>query len=301
MARVRLTRQRGKRAFFLIPAMAIPGALLWPAGSARSGPTVVSADCLGPICSPSPGPTGIASPSPTTSAPPSPTMSPTASPTHRPTPSAPPRGSTLPPVQPPGGSISSSAIGAAQGPPPPPPVKATSISLASEPARPEPGAVATLVITVSGQNGADKYGVSGKNVDLVLKQSPGSDAKLDATSVTTDASGAATVKLTLSQTRGRHVVDATSKSLATEWVTDTLAGANLTWSAARATAARSTPFRWRHPTTRRSSSLGRASFSCSDSPGPISLVCGARGAGRDRGEPASELVQRERVRQHRAG
>jgi hypothetical protein len=106
-------------------------------------------------------------------------------------------------------------------------VKATSISLASEPARPEPGAVATLVITVSGQNGADKYGVSGKNVDLVLKQSPGSNAKLDATSVTTNASGAATVKLTLSQTRGRHVVDATSKSLATEWVTDTLAGANL--------------------------------------------------------------------------
>lgn len=138
--------------------MAILGALLWPAGSARPGPTVVSADCIpGLICS----------------------------------------------------------------------VKATSISMASEPANPEPGAVATLVITVSGQNGADKYGVSGKNVDVVLKQSPGSNAKLGATSVTTDASGAATVKLTLSQTRGRHVVDATSESLSTEWATDTLAGANL--------------------------------------------------------------------------
>jgi hypothetical protein len=106
-------------------------------------------------------------------------------------------------------------------------VTATAISLASEPANPEPGGVATLVITVSGQNGADKYGVSGKNVDVVLKQSPAPDAKLDATSVTTDASGAATVKLTLSQTRGRHVVDATSDGLSTEWVTDTLAGANL--------------------------------------------------------------------------
>jgi hypothetical protein len=99
--------------------------------------------------------------------------------------------------------------------------------MASEPAKPEPSIVATLVITVSGQNGADKYGVSGKNVGVVLKLSPGSDAKLDATSVTTDASGAATVKLTLSQTRGQHVVDATSESLSTEWVTDTLAGANL--------------------------------------------------------------------------
>jgi hypothetical protein len=100
--------------------------------------------------------------------------------------------------------------------------------MASEPLNPDPGGVATLVITVSGQNGADKYGVGDKNVEVVLKQSPGSDARLDANSVTTDASGAATVKLTLSRTRGRHVVDATSEGLSTEWVTDTLAGANLT-------------------------------------------------------------------------
>ncbi len=99
--------------------------------------------------------------------------------------------------------------------------------MASEPANPDPGTVATLVITVSGQNGADKYGVSGQNVAVVLKQSPGPDAKLDATSVTTDASGAGTIRLTMSQTRGRHVVDATSNSISTEWVTDTLAGANL--------------------------------------------------------------------------
>jgi hypothetical protein len=99
--------------------------------------------------------------------------------------------------------------------------------MASEPANPDPGTGATLVITVSGQNGADKYGVSGVNVDVALKQSPGPDAKLDATSVTTDASGAATVKLTLSQTRGRHVVSAATSGLSTEWVTDTLAGANL--------------------------------------------------------------------------
>jgi hypothetical protein len=87
--------------------------------------------------------------------------------------------------------------------------------------------VVALVITVSGQNGPDRYGLAGKNVDVTIKQSPSSDAKLDAASVTTDSAGAATVKLTLSQTRGRHVVDATSEGLSTEWVTDTLAGASL--------------------------------------------------------------------------
>jgi hypothetical protein len=105
-------------------------------------------------------------------------------------------------------------------------VAASSIAMASEPADPSPGAVVTLVITVSGQNGPDKYGLAGKNVDVTLKQSPRSDARLDATSVTTDSGGAATVKLTLSQTRGRHVVDATSEGLSTEWATDTLAGAS---------------------------------------------------------------------------
>jgi hypothetical protein len=99
--------------------------------------------------------------------------------------------------------------------------------MASEPAYPQPGTVATLVITVSGQNGTDKYGVAGATVNVVLAQKPAADAKLDNTSVTTDASGAATVKLTLSQTKGRHVVDATSGGLSTEWAADTLAGANL--------------------------------------------------------------------------
>src|ERR1035437_8485355 len=185
MARVRLTRQQVKRASFLIPAMAILGALLWSAGSATPGPTVVSAACT--LCSPTPTTSGTPSSSPSASATASPTASSTASPTHRPTPSAPPKAPPIPPAQPPGSS-SSSAIGAAPGPPPPPPVTATSISMASEPAKPEPSTVATLVITVSGQNGADKYGVSGKNVGVVLKLSPGSDAKLDATSGTTDAS-----------------------------------------------------------------------------------------------------------------
>jgi hypothetical protein len=106
-------------------------------------------------------------------------------------------------------------------------VAASSISMTSEPADPGPGGVVTLVITVSGQNGSDKYGLAGKNVDVTLKQSPSSDAKLDATSVTTDSGGAAIVKLTLSQTRGRHVVDATSEGLSTQWTIDTLAGASL--------------------------------------------------------------------------
>ena len=83
-----------------------------------------------------------------------------------------------------------------------------------------------MIITVSGQNGADKYGVAAVGVSVTLKQAPGHDAALDTTNVVTDASGAATVKLTLSQTRGRHVVDATAGTINAEWSADTLAGAN---------------------------------------------------------------------------
>ena len=100
------------------------------------------------------------------------------------------------------------------------------MAITSEPADPQPGSVATLIITVSGQNGADKYGVAAVGVSVTLKQAPGHDATLDSTNVVTDASGAATVKLTLSQTRGRHVVVATAGTINSEWTADTLAGAN---------------------------------------------------------------------------
>ena len=98
--------------------------------------------------------------------------------------------------------------------------------MTSEPTDPQPGSVASLIITVSGQNGADRYGVSGVGVTVTLKQKPGPDAALDVTNVVTDASGAVSVKLTMSHTRGRHVVDAVAGSLAAEWSADTLAGAN---------------------------------------------------------------------------
>lgn len=100
------------------------------------------------------------------------------------------------------------------------------IDLAGDPASPRAGDVVTLVVTVSGQNGADRYGVAGATVILALVGSPGTDALLDATSLTTDASGTATAKLTMSKTPGRHIISATSGTLTTQYTIDSLAGAS---------------------------------------------------------------------------
>ncbi|HXA41859.1 MAG TPA: hypothetical protein VNV65_02985 [Candidatus Solibacter sp.] len=221
MASGDLTKTRMKRALFFIPALAILGALSWPAGYGRPGPTTAMADCIDPlglICS-TPSPTATATPP---KASPTPSHSPSPHPTA--THSQPPSTSPTTPSTP--GADSGGAIGAAPGPPAPPRVLPASIAVTSEPADPQPGSVATLIITVSGQNGADRYGVSGVGLTVTLKQKPAPDAALDATSVFTDASGAATVKLTMSQTRGRHVVDAVAGSVTAEWTADTLAGAN---------------------------------------------------------------------------
>src|SRR5258708_1987940 len=224
MASGDLTSRRVKRALFFIPALAHLGAVSWPAGSGRPGPTRAVGDtCLDPlnvICVPT-SPTS--SPSPTPHASPTPSHSPSPHPTA--THSQPPSTSPTTPSAP-STDNSGGAIGAASGPPAPPTVQPTSIAMTSEPADPQPGSVANLIITVSGQNGADRYGVSGVGLTVTLKQKPAPDAALDATNVVTDASGAATVKLTMSQTRGRHVVDAVAGSVTAEWTADTLAGAN---------------------------------------------------------------------------
>jgi hypothetical protein len=113
-------------------------------------------------------------------------------------------------------------IGSGRGPAAPPSVKATGIDAVADPADPTPGTVATLTITVSGRQGSDRYGVSGATVKLQISDQPEHDAQLSATSVVTDAGGAASVRLTLSKTRGRHVVNITSAALSTQYVADTL-------------------------------------------------------------------------------
>src|SRR5258708_9900644 len=170
MASGDLTSRRVKRALFFIPALAILGALSWPAGYGRPGPTPAVADtCLDPlnvICVPT-SPTS--SPSPTPHASPTPSHSPSPHPTA--THSQPPSTSPTTPSAP-STDNSGGAIGAASGPPAPPTVQPTSIAMTSEPADPQPGPVANLIITVSGQNGADRYGVSGLRLPVLHKPQP---------------------------------------------------------------------------------------------------------------------------------
>jgi hypothetical protein len=174
----------------LIPVIAVLGALAWPWEGPRPGPTPAST----------------------------------------PPPATPPGGGGGPGAgNPPGGSHPGSgitnpgdAVGNGPGPAAPPSVSATGIDVVSDQVDPQPGTVATLTITVSGHQGSDRYGVSGAAVELLMTEQPGTDARLSATSVVTDAGGAAYIKLTLSKTRGRHVVYITSATLSAQYVADTL-------------------------------------------------------------------------------
>jgi hypothetical protein len=193
--------------------MAVLGGLAWPWGAPGPGPTAVSA--ADPICLP----TIIVCP----------TATPTTTPTQTPRPTATPSGGhpAPGPGNPPGanpGSVTNpgEAVGAVPGPGAPPSVSATSIEVVADRLDPQPGTVATLTITVSGNEAADRYGVAGAAVDLLMTEQPGTDAQLGATSLVTDAAGAAYVKLTLSKTRGRHVVNVTSATLSAQYVADTL-------------------------------------------------------------------------------
>ncbi|MEA2647047.1 MAG: hypothetical protein QOE92_2130, partial [Chloroflexota bacterium] len=86
------------------------------------------------------------------------------------------------------------------------------------------GEASTLTVTVSGTRGGDHYGVQGVTVDLKVTDSPGPDTVVDPATVTTDASGAATAKLTVSKTKGRNAVTATVGTVTTEFAIDTLSG-----------------------------------------------------------------------------
>ncbi|MFY9616337.1 MAG: hypothetical protein WAT58_13150 [Candidatus Dormiibacterota bacterium] len=192
--------------------------------------TASAAPCLPPIlpCPPTP-PT----PPPTKS----PVASPSASPKTSPRPTNPGGGSSggggtgggggLPNI---GGVIqpgsSDSVVGSVPPPPAPPNVQATSLDVNADPANPTPGQQATLTITASGNHGVDKYGVKDVAVNIELSKSPGSDAKVDPTSATTDASGTATAKFTPSKTKGLHSITISAGTLTTQFNVDTLVGSS---------------------------------------------------------------------------
>ena len=96
--------------------------------------------------------------------------------------------------------------------------------MVADPANPGPAQATTLTITASGIHGIDKYGVKGVEVILKVTQAPGSDAKVDPATVTTDASGTATAKFTTSKTKGRNAVIAAAGALTTQFNIDTLLG-----------------------------------------------------------------------------
>jgi hypothetical protein len=97
------------------------------------------------------------------------------------------------------------------------------IEISADPLSPGPGGSATLTITVSGTRGGDKYGVPGVTVQLAFAQAPAADAQLDPTSVTTDQTGTATTRLTLSKKAGRHLITASGGGLQSSLTLDTLA------------------------------------------------------------------------------
>ena len=80
------------------------------------------------------------------------------------------------------------------------------MDLSIDPTNPEPGGSTTLTVTVSGQQGVNRFGVPGVKVALTLTEEPGGDASINPATVTTDASGTATSQMRLSTKRGRHIV-----------------------------------------------------------------------------------------------
>lgn len=185
--------------------------------------------------SPSPTPTHTPSPRPTTS--------PTRSPSPRPT--APGGGhgggSTPNPVPPPPAAVGSNPpppssgnlVGQSSGPPTPPAVPGSRLDIQTDPSNPRPGTDVLVTVTLSGSSGADRYAVPNAPVTLELVEKPDDRATLSATNLTTDVTGSATARLTLSPTRGRHVVRATSGGLRNQALVDTLAGSTASSGRAR--------------------------------------------------------------------
>ncbi|MFN2465542.1 MAG: hypothetical protein ABR598_04680 [Candidatus Dormibacteria bacterium] len=125
----------------------------------------------------------------------------------------------------PGPPSSDNLVGQAGGPPTPPALPGSRIDILAEPRDPGPGASTVLTISVSASRGTDRYAVTDTQLDLSLVEKPDGQATLSATSVKTDVTGSATVRLTTSPVRGRHVVRAAAGSVANQLLIDTLAGA----------------------------------------------------------------------------
>ena len=241
--RIRISRRGARRALAILPLTAVVGALAWPASSdpiltavaveasptssaagapaapLSPAPTDTPTDCLipgSPIC---------ASPSPTATAKPTakPTATPAKPPTAHPTAGGPrPPATTVPPTVTP--ADPGSLVGQGSGPPAPPSVPGSRIDFQADPQAPGPGESTVLTVTVSGSRGGDRYAVPNVDIELTLSEKPDQAASLSTTSLTSDVTGSALTRLTLSRTKGRHVVTATSGGASSHIVFDTLAG-----------------------------------------------------------------------------
>jgi hypothetical protein len=100
------------------------------------------------------------------------------------------------------------------------------MDVTADPPNPGPGDTTTLIITASGNRGSDKYGIKDVKITLKVTDSPGSDAKVDPASVTTDASGTATSRFTTSRTKGPNVISASAGTLTSDFNVDTLLGSS---------------------------------------------------------------------------
>jgi hypothetical protein len=98
------------------------------------------------------------------------------------------------------------------------------VDIQADPPDPGAGSTTLLTVTVSGSAGGDRYAVPNVPVRLELSEKPDDASTLSATDLTTDVTGSATARLTLSRTRGRNVIKATSGSVTKQMVIDTLAG-----------------------------------------------------------------------------
>ncbi|MFN2463486.1 MAG: hypothetical protein ABR573_06240 [Candidatus Dormibacteria bacterium] len=238
-----------RNAVATVPLALLLGALLLPRGTtaivgasaaSATSPTPSASPCVAPgtpIC-PSPSPSTSSTPtrSPTTRASPTPTARTTARPTATPV-ASPGGGSGQPGATPSPAATpqdsSGNLVGKAPGPPPPPAIPGSRVDILADPQAPGPGDHTTLTITVSGSRGTDRYAVPAAHVDVELSEKPDDQASLSATSLTTDGTGSAATTLTLSKTKGRHVVTATSGGISGRVVFDTLAGSTASTGRAR--------------------------------------------------------------------
>jgi hypothetical protein len=123
-------------------------------------------------------------------------------------------------------------------------VGGSTLEITSEPVDPNPGTTVNLTVTVSGVKEGNKYGIAGVELALALTEKPSDDSSISPATATTDDSGTATSKLTLSRQRGRHVVTATGGGLSGQATIDTLLPPNQDPTRARHTGTLDTSLTW---------------------------------------------------------